>query len=108
MAVTVLGTWPFSSTGVQEAGLLLQKGSDICEAITKGIKGDFPNGAYAEITVIEDDPATGPYFVGRGGVPNSIGQYEFDAGIMRGSDCSVGAVASLQGYGSFSPQFPIH
>ena len=48
--------------------------------------------------VIEDDPETGFYFVGRGGLPNSKGVLECDAAVMVGDTCRFGAVAALQGY----------
>lgn len=46
---------------------------------------------------VEDDPNTGVYFVGRGCCPNEDGIVQLDAGIMRGSDCSLGAVCALEG-----------
>ena len=49
-------------------------------------------------SVIEDDPDTGLYFVGRGGLPNSKGILECDAAVMDGDTCRFGAVAALQGY----------
>ena len=49
-------------------------------------------------SVIEDDPDTGLYFVGRGGLPNSRGILECDAAVMDGDTCRFGAVAALQGY----------
>lgn len=47
--------------------------------------------------VIEDDPETGCFFVGRGGFPNSKGVLECDAAVMVGDKCRFGAVAALQG-----------
>jgi len=46
--------------------------------------------------VIEDDPATGVYYVGRGCYSNSEGVVQLDAALMRGNDCRVGAVAGLE------------
>ena len=46
---------------------------------------------------VEDDPATGPFVVGRGSYPNSEGKVQLDAAIMRGRDCSIGAVCALEG-----------
>ena len=40
---------------------------------------------------------TGPYVVGRGSYPNSEGMVQLDAAIMRGRDCSIGAVCGLEG-----------
>ena len=48
--------------------------------------------------VIEDDPETGCFFVGRGGFPNSKGVLECDAAVMVGDKCRFGAVAALQGW----------
>lgn len=47
--------------------------------------------------MIEDDPETGCFFVGRGGFPNSKGVLECDAAVMVGDKCRFGAVAALQG-----------
>lgn len=47
--------------------------------------------------MVEDDPETGPYLVGRGGYPNSSGILECDAAIMVGERCQFGAVAGIQG-----------
>ena len=46
--------------------------------------------------VVEDDPTTGPYYVGRGCYPNRNGIVQLDAALMRGSDHSFGAVAALE------------
>ncbi len=46
---------------------------------------------------VEDDPATGVYYVGRGCYPNRDGVVQLDAAVMRGKDCSFGAVAGLEG-----------
>ena len=50
------------------------------------------------ITVVEDDPNTGIYYVGRGCYPNREGVVQLDAAMMRGSNCSFGAVAGLERY----------
>ena len=47
--------------------------------------------------VVENDPTTGRYFVGRGCYPNSEGVVQLDAALMRGHDCAFGAVAALEG-----------
>lgn len=47
-------------------------------------------------TVVEDDPSTGPYSVGRGCYPNKRGIVQLDAALMRGIDCAFGAVAGLE------------
>ena len=66
------------------------------------------------LAVVELDPATGPCFVGVGGIPNSDGRggtafsfhsffpgdIELDAAVMRGLDCRVGAVVALRGIAS--------
>lgn len=48
--------------------------------------------------VVEDDPSTGPYYVGRGCYPNHEGTVQLDAAIMSGSNHSFGAVAALERY----------
>ena len=48
-------------------------------------------------SVVEDDPTTGRYFIGRGCYPNSEGVVQLDAALMRGRDCAFGAVAALEG-----------
>ena len=48
--------------------------------------------------MIENNPGTGHYFVGKGGFPNSQGVLECDAAVMVGKNCHFGAVAALQGY----------
>lgn len=45
---------------------------------------------------MEDDPSTGPYFVGRGCYPNKRGVVQLDAAIMTGNNCAFGAVAGLE------------
>lgn len=52
--------------------------------------------------VVEDDPTTGRYYVGRGCYPNAEGVVQLDAAIMRGSDCSIGGVAALERYTSLA------
>ena len=49
------------------------------------------------LPVVEDDPTTGRYFIGRGCYPNSEGVVQLDAALMRGRDCAFGAVAALEG-----------
>ena len=46
---------------------------------------------------VEEDSSTGPYFVGRGGIPNAAGDIQVDAALMRGLDCQFGGVAGLTG-----------
>ena len=48
--------------------------------------------------MVEDDPVTGKFYVGRGCYPNADGVVQLDAAVMRGSDCSFGAVAALERY----------
>lgn len=48
--------------------------------------------------VVEDDPSTGRYYIGRGCYPNNNGVVQLDAAVMRGLDCSFGAVAALERY----------
>ena len=46
---------------------------------------------------IEDDPSTGVYYIGRGSYPNENGIIQLDAAVMRGKDCAMGAVCSIEG-----------
>ncbi|RMX46239.1 hypothetical protein pdam_00018151, partial [Pocillopora damicornis] len=80
MAV-VVGTWPFSLEAVKLISRKLREG----------------NGCIDALEIIEEDPDTGLYFVGRGGLPNSKGILECDAAVMDGDTCRFGAVAALQG-----------
>lgn len=59
-----------------------------------GVRTCLPN----KIAVVEDDPSTGRYYVGRGCYPNSEGIVQLDGAVMRGTDCKFGAVAALEGY----------
>ncbi len=52
---------------------------------------------YPLHTEVEDDPSTGPYYVGRGCYPNSNGIVQLDAALMRGSDRAFGSIAALEG-----------
>ena len=82
--VAVAATWPFGKPAVDEAFALLLEGRRGVDALEKGLNQ------------VELDPATGPYFVGRGGLPNLEGDVQLDAAIMRGSDCALGAVAGMK------------
>lgn len=53
-------------------------------------------GSHRSDSVVEDDPNTGKFYIGRGCYPNSEGIVQLDAAIMRGYDCSFGAVAALE------------
>lgn len=48
--------------------------------------------AIAAVRVLEDDPT---FNAGRGACFNAVGRVEVDAGLMRGDDLAVGAVAAL-------------
>eukprot|EP00039_Didymoeca_costata_P008570 m.113615 g.113615 ORF g.113615 m.113615 type:complete len:327 (+) comp14138_c0_seq7:426-1406(+) len=80
-----VGTWPFSVPAVAEARRLLVDSSNVNveTALVRGVK------------VVEDDPNTGAYFVGRGGIPNEDGVIEMDAAVMRGKDCAVGSCLAI-------------
>ena len=47
-------------------------------------------------TAVEDDPSTGPYYIGRGCYPNCKGKVQLDAALMRGDDCAFGGIAALE------------
>jgi len=77
-------TWPFGKPAADEAARLLAQGADALDALEAGLN------------VVELDPASGPYFVGLGGIPNAAGSVQLDAAVMRGSDCAFGAVGALE------------
>jgi len=79
-------TWPFGEPAAKEAERCMREDPH-CEGLLALEKG---------LNVVELDPATGPYFVGKGGLPNAVGQVTLDAAVMRGSDCRLGSVAALQ------------
>ena len=68
----------------EEAAQHLAAGADGLSALEAGLN------------VVEVDPASGPYFVGRGGIPDAVGTVQLDAAVMRGSDCALGAVGALE------------
>jgi beta-aspartyl-peptidase (threonine type) len=64
---------------------LLRKGATALDAVE----------VAARITEADVDDAS----VGRGGLPNILGEVELDAGMMDGRTLRAGAVAAVQGYG---------
>ena len=50
------------------------------------------------IAVIEEDPSTGVYLVGRGSYPNAEGTVQLDAAVMDGKNLHFGSVCALEGY----------
>eukprot|EP00041_Stephanoeca_diplocostata_P007483 m.106402 g.106402 ORF g.106402 m.106402 type:complete len:351 (-) comp16898_c0_seq5:276-1328(-) len=80
----VIATWPFGLEASRTAGEQILKGVPVIDALVAGAK------------VVEEDPTTGPYFVGVGGTPNAVGTLEMDAAVMRGNDCKFGGVLALQ------------
>lgn len=83
VTAVVLATWNFGLAAADAAGTALEDGADSHHAAAAGAE------------VVERDPATGPYFVGVGGTPNSAGTIEMDAAVMRGRACEFGAVLAL-------------
>ena len=59
-------TWPFGRPAADRAVALLIEGIDGLTALEAGLN------------VVELDPATGPYFVGRGGIPNCEGTVQLE------------------------------
>ena len=57
----VCATWPFGKPAVEKAAERLGSGAGAVSALVAGLN------------VVENDPNTGAYFVGRGGLPNSAG-----------------------------------
>eukprot|EP00731_Ephydatia_muelleri_P036934 Em0358g3a len=81
-----IATWAFGMQAVSVASECLQRGENCIEALEKAVN------------IVEDDPSTGRYYVGRGCYPNSEGIVQLDGAVMRGTDCRFGAVAALEGY----------
>ena len=79
-----IATWPFGYAAVSAALVVIERGGTSVEALKAGI------------TVVEDDSSLGPRNVGRGNFPNVAGFPQYDGGVMRGSDCKVGAVGALE------------
>ncbi|XP_064399508.1 N(4)-(Beta-N-acetylglucosaminyl)-L-asparaginase-like isoform X2 [Halichondria panicea] len=86
--MSCIGTWSFALDAVTSAAFEIQTNANVgcIDVLEKAIN------------VVEDNPDTGKYYIGRGCYPNSEGVVQLDAAIMRGSDCSVGAVAALERY----------
>lgn len=61
--------------------------------------GSALDAVEAAVNFIEQD-TTEQYFVGVGGLPNSDGVMELDAGIMDGRSCAVGAVLAIPDIGT--------
>jgi len=53
--------------------------------------------ASALPAVIEEDPSTGVYLVGRGSYPNAEGTVQLDAAVMDGKNLHFGSVCALEG-----------
>jgi len=70
--------------GIAEAMRVLLLGGSALDAVEAGIK------------LVEDNLQD--HTVGRGGLPNLLGEVELDASIMDGRTLAAGAVAALQGY----------
>jgi L-asparaginase / beta-aspartyl-peptidase len=71
-------------SGIGEAMRVLRSGGSALDAVEQGIMR------------VEDDPDD--HTVGRGGLPNLIGEVELDASIMDGRLLAAGAVAALKHY----------
>ena len=84
MRCVCAATWPFGEPAAVEAEKQLRLSMSSVEALEKGLN------------VVELDPESGPYFVGKGGLPNAVGRITLDAAIMRGSDCQLGSVAAFE------------
>ncbi len=70
--------------GIAEAMRVLLLGGTALDAVEAGVK------------LVEDNLQD--HTVGRGGLPNLLGEVELDASIMDGRTLAAGAVAALQGY----------
>jgi N4-(beta-N-acetylglucosaminyl)-L-asparaginase len=76
-----LATWDFGAEANRRAAEVFGGGAPLLDAVEKGIN------------VVEDDPAVTS--VGYGGLPNSEGEVELDAGIMDGTTHRAGAICNL-------------
>ena len=81
MECTVVSTWDFGSIAVGEAQKKLLEGCSAIDAVEAGIRA-----------VEADDAAQ--YFVGKGGLPNSLGKMECDAAVMD-HESRLGAVLAI-------------
>lgn len=77
----MIATWRMALEGIEEGGRMLQQGGSAGDALAAGIP------------VVESNPLFKS--VGYGGLPNSEGVVELDAGYMDGTTLGVGAVASV-------------
>lgn len=77
-----LSTWEFGKPANERAAEVFHNGGSLLDAVEKGIN------------VVEADPRV--EYVGYGGLPNSEGVVELDAGIMDGTRHRAGAVCGLQ------------
>jgi len=78
-----LSTWKHGKPANDRAAEVFNKGGSLLDAVEKGIN------------VVEEDPRITT--VGYGGLPNSEGVVELDAGIMDGTRHRAGAVCGLRG-----------
>lgn len=78
-----LATWVWGKAATERAAEVFHSGGSVLDAVEKGIN------------VVEADPNVEA--VGYGGLPNSEGVVELDAGIMDGTRHRAGAVCGLQG-----------
>jgi isoaspartyl peptidase/L-asparaginase-like protein (Ntn-hydrolase superfamily) len=76
-----LTTWEWGIEANARATQVLASGGSLLDAVEKGIN------------VVEDDPKVDT--VGYGGLPNSQGEVELDAGIMDGTTHRAGSVCNL-------------
>ena len=76
-----LSTWDFAAEANRRAAEVFDAGGSLLDAVEKGIN------------VVEDDPAVTS--VGYGGLPNSEGEVELDAGIMDGTSHRAGSICNL-------------
>lgn len=76
-----LSTWDFGAEANRRAAEVFGGGGSLLDAVEKGIN------------VVEDDPDVTS--VGYGGLPNSEGEVELDAGIMDGTTHRAGSICNL-------------
>jgi len=84
MPVSVAATWTFSKPAVATALAALRAGGSALDAAEAGVRA------------VERDPLSGPYYIGKGGLPNADGVVQHDAALMDGATMNVGAVCALE------------
>jgi len=99
-----IGTWTFSLAAVECCAEQIQGDQNSLDSLIRGVNGKqyctplvVSNTRHLLHAVIEEDPSTGVYLVGRGSYPNSEGTIQLDAAVMDGKNLHFGSVCTLEG-----------